>query len=101
MKPNATQQEILLVTGTNFLSRHYLEDGKQLSEREQLQEACWNGLVQVMLPEICEAGVNRMFLWQIKEASAFIGIELCEFPEDKESCLSIDPYSFLPGYFLS
>jgi hypothetical protein len=104
MKPNATQQEILLVTGTRFLGRQCFEAGEKekLTEREQLHEACWNGLILDMLPEIIEQPRGeKLFLWQVKEATSFIGIELCEFPDDKESCFSIDPYSFIPDYFLS
>lgn len=105
MKPIATQQEILLVTGTHFLSGQSFErGGKQdhLTEKEKLEEACWNGLLQEMLPELCEVPSNyKLFLWQIKEAISFIGIELCEYPEEKEKCLSIDPYAFLPERQLS
>lgn len=105
MKPTATQQEILLVTGTNFLSRQCFEKddrNSQLTEKEQLAEACCNGMIQEMLPEICEyPEADKLYLWQIKEATSFIGIDLSEYPEEKENCLSIDPYSFLPDCMLS
>lgn len=108
MKTNSTQQEILLMTGTTFSSRQFCDrddDGKQneLSEREQLEAACWNGLLPQMLPEIYEhpGGDKNMYMWQITEAASFIEIELGELPEEKEKHYSIDPYSFLPLKLLS
>lgn len=108
MKTNSVQQEILLVTGTSFSSRQCLEKddlGSQsnLSEKQLLEEACWNGLLPEMLPEIYEqSGADtKLYLWQIREAKSFIEIELGELPEEKESYLSIDPYLFLPVQFLS
>ncbi|MEP6616061.1 MAG: hypothetical protein ABJA57_05750 [Ginsengibacter sp.] len=108
MKTNSTQQEILLMTGTTFSSRQFSDrddDGKKskLSEREQLEEACWNGLLPQMLPEIYEHPKDdkKLYMWQITEAASFIEIELGELPEEKEKIFSIDPYSFLPLQFLS
>ena len=106
MKTNSTQQEILLITGTSFSSRqcYQIDENNQnnLTEKEQLEEACWNGLLQNMLPEIYEHPVGKkLYLWQIKEAASFIEIELGELPEEKENHLSIDPYSFLPIRLLS
>ncbi len=108
MKTNSTQQEILLMTGTSFSSRQLSiigDEGKQknLSEKEQLEEACWNGMLQYMLPEICEqpAGNKKLYLWQIREAASFIEIDLGELPEEKEKYFSIDPYLFMPLKLLS
>jgi hypothetical protein len=107
MKTNSTQQEILLMTGTTFSSRQFSDrddEGKKsgLSEREQLEEACWNGLLPEMLPEIYEqTGDKKLYMWQITEAASFIEIELGELPEEKEKHFSIDPYAFLPLKFLS
>jgi hypothetical protein len=106
MKTTSTQQEILLITGTSFSSRQYYqktEQGKNdLNEKENLEEACWNGLLQYLLPEIyLQAEDKNLYLWKIKEAASFIEIELGELPEEKESYFSIDPYSFLPMRSLS
>ena len=108
MKTNSTQQEILLMTGTTFSSRQCyekngLDNKRELSEMEQLEEACWNGLLPQMLPEIYElpGGDTKLYMWQIKEAGSFIEIELGDLPEEKEKFFSIDPYSFLPIKLLS
>ena len=104
MELSAIQQEILLVTGTRFLSRQHFEDKRKnnLTEIQQLEEACWNGALKDMLPELIDQPyADRLFLWHIKEATSFIGISLCEYPDDKDNELSIDPYYFLPGCLLS
>ena len=107
MKTNYIQQEILLMTGTTFSIRQCCEKdpGKQNNptEKEQLEEACWNGLLQEMVPEIYEQtkGNKKLFLWQIKEGKSFIEIELGELPEEKDKYFSIDPYSFMHLQLLS
>jgi len=106
METNSTQQEILLVTGSRFSSRHCFEKNDKtnhLTVKAQLEEACWNGLIKEMLPEICEhfSGNKNLYLWQVWETNSFIEIELGEIPAEKDGYLSIDPYSFLPAYFLS
>lgn len=104
MKIINTQQEIILVTGTDFTSRQYsnkdlLDRTTNLSEREQLQEACWNGFVLQKLPEIFISPEDRskMYLWQLREANHFLGLEMGEYPTEIDFYLSIDPYSFMPS----
>lgn len=107
MNTNCTQQEILLMTGTSFSSRQCCEkldpcDQNHLTEKEQLEEACWNGLVQEMLPEIHEhSGDIKLYLWQIIKAVSFIELELGELPAEKDKHTSISPYSFLQVQMLS
>ena len=40
-----------------------------LTEKEQLEEACWNGLLLPMIPEIYDLSEEnkKLFLWQIKK----------------------------------
>jgi hypothetical protein len=107
MKTNSTQQEILLMTGTSFSSRQWCEKNdaaqNQFTNKEQLQNACWNGLLQEMLPEICKptADNKNLYLWQITEGTSFIDLELGEVPGEIEKNYSINPYSFLPLQSLS
>jgi len=107
MKTNYIQQEILLMMGTTFSTRQWCEKdpGKQnnLTEKDNLEEACWNGLLQEMIPEICEKaeGNKKLFLWQIKEGNSFIELDLGEVPEEKDNEFSIDPYSFIHFQMLS
>ena len=108
MKTHSTHQEILLVTGTSFSSRQFFEtsDGlsySHLTEKEKLEVACWNGLLPEMLPEIFKphAVDKKLYLWEIRETSSFIELELGEKYLAIEKDFSIDPYSFLPKRILS
>jgi len=100
MEKNSTQQEVLLVTGTSFSSRAWCEkdesdNNNKPTPREQLEEACWNGWLNEMLPELFEEAANAgVYLWKIKEAGSFLEIELGEFPDVTDKYFSIDPYSF-------
>jgi hypothetical protein len=98
MKTNL-QQEILLMTGTHFTSmqcwqKNNSENENLPSDSDQLQDACWNGLLKEMLPEICEGNKN-LYLWQIRENKSCLNIELGELPLEVEPYFSIDPYTFL------
>mgnify|MGYP001795988203 CR=1 FL=1 len=108
MKTASTQQEILLITGTSFSSRefrdmHGNQNGSQLSEREKLAIACWNGLLPEILPEIFDQPFEgkKMYLWEIREAASFLELALGETPSKPDTEFSIDPYLFLPDKFLS
>ncbi|MEO8414130.1 MAG: hypothetical protein ABI472_10750 [Ginsengibacter sp.] len=108
MTKNFAQQQILLVTGTSFSSQEFCatSDGisyNHLSQKEKLEVACWNGLLPVMLPEIFKENEENkiLYLWEIKEASSFIELELGEQYIEFEEQFSIDPYVFLPSILLS
>jgi hypothetical protein len=73
------------------------EDNSNLSLPEQLEEACWNGLLDEYLPGIVKKPVSgkKLFLWQIRQCEAFIEIELSDsLPLISENEFSIDPYLF-------
>ncbi|MEO8412586.1 MAG: hypothetical protein ABI472_02965 [Ginsengibacter sp.] len=101
MKTDSTQQEILLLTGTSFSNREWCEkisgDTNHLTSKEQLEEACWNGLLREILPEIymLPGSQKKLFIWQIKEGKSFIELELGEIPGETDEQLSINPYLFL------
>jgi hypothetical protein len=100
MEKNFTQQEILLVTGSQFSSRQLIDRmdspsaGPQ-NEKELLEEACWYGLLNDILPEICikRDPMHRLWLWKVMQAQSFIEIDLGEFPEAKDRYMTIDPYT--------
>ena len=102
METNATQQEILLLKNTSFsqkelFERDVLENARNLSPDEQLEAACWNGLLEAMLPEIVDTseGGKSLYLWQIMQSKAFLNIELCECPQTVDVHYSINPYAVL------
>ena len=102
MARNYVQAEVLLVTGTSFLAATRINKddnpaSRLLSESEQLQEACWNGLLETMLPEVWIKPPNDgiLYLWDIKEARYFLEVVLSEVPLPIDRQLSITPHSFL------
>lgn len=107
MKPQSTQQEILLITGTKFSEREWaeklVEDKSKLSATEKLEDACWNGLLDEMLPELVQRSTEgkKLFLWHIRQCRSFLEIELSEGSPVIDREFSIDPYFFVPGKILS
>jgi hypothetical protein len=102
MPQQYTQVEVLLLTGTNFLAGNWVSKdddpaGRALSDMEKLQEACWNGLLETMLPEVWINPPNDgiLYLWDIREAGAFLELILGEVPLPVDRRLSITPHSFM------
>jgi hypothetical protein len=98
----SVHQEVLLITGTSFVSEELCKKDdtrhdNDLFANERLEEACWNGLLQTRLPEIfleaADGGI--LFLWQIKETASFLVLDLGEAPTVMDSHFSIVPYSFV------
>ena len=94
--------EVLLITGTTLLSQDLCgkDDASRdshLSENEQLEKACWDGLLQSLLPEVFGQTIrdNHMYLWGVKSADSFLQLDLSEAPIPVESRFSINPYSCL------
>jgi|SRR4030095_6207685 len=97
MNTDILQQEILLVTGTTFsqrqfVSRDSVNDDRALSENEKLEKACWDGLLDELLPEIITN--KKLHIWQICNSEFSLQIELSEYPS-KEKWSSINPDYFL------
>jgi hypothetical protein len=107
MKTKSTQQEILLMTGTKFSEREWaekrVEDKSKFTGDEQLEDACWNGLLDEMLPEIIQRSADgkKLSLWTIRHCNAFLQIELIESTPFNERQFSIDPYFFVPSLLLN
>jgi hypothetical protein len=106
MKP--TQLEILLFTDTRFSSRHLFEKYDMSSqnnsaENNRLEEVCWNGFFQKMLPELYKKARNgkKLILWKITQAEHFLELEYGEGPGIKEKFFSTNPYFFLGSRLLS
>ena len=101
MKAQPTQQEILLLTGTKFSEREWaeklVEDKNKLSATEKLEDACWNGLLDEMLPEVVQKSAEgkKLFLWNVRQCRSFLEIELSDSSPVIEKENSIDPYLFV------
>ncbi len=102
MKNITTNQEILLLPGTSFFKRDWCEKdnsthSKRLSQKEQLIQLCWNGMLQEMLPEINETtpAQKPLTIWEINETSNLLDLRLGEFNELMNDDWSINPYVFM------
>lgn len=103
MKPKTIHHEILLFTGTGFSKREFCEkDHKACNETtasvlEQLQKACWSGMLFEILPEIIDSPFQKSenFIWDIRPGKNFIRICIGPLPGMPESETCIDPYFFL------
>lgn len=106
MEPVYAQLEVLLMTGTTFTSVDLCkkdEDNRNSNStpNQDLVEACWNGVVQPMLPEIFFQPSNGgvLYLWQVKEGANSLELDLGEVPNDMDSHFSIIPSTFLSTQF--
>jgi hypothetical protein len=101
MKEDILKQEILLVISTfshnDLCEKNEVQHLCHPSHAEQLEEACWNGLLDELLIGIIDRSVSgeRLSLWHIQQANSFLEIELCNYPQLAEKHFSIDPYVFL------
>ncbi|MEO6584158.1 MAG: hypothetical protein ABIO05_07525 [Ferruginibacter sp.] len=101
METKSTQQEIIFFINTQFSQKQVKKigaTGKQSNAThiEKLEDACWNGLVMQVLPEICDQSGNiGLTLWEIKKANSFFDLQFSEYPNDFEPESSIDPYKFM------
>ena len=108
MQTITAQQEILLMTGTSFSLRNWCEketseDQKKTNPEDMLKEACWNGMLPYILPEICKPSLDdkKLFLWDILEANSFIDVVMGDVPGATEKYFSINPYLFLDQQLMS
>ena len=103
MKQKIISQEILLVTRTSFSNRLFSRSNadhnsdKGYSAIEELERACWDGILKELLPELADDSSNedRNFIWNVVTGDHFlcISIGLCPTPGKNE--ISIDPHFFL------
>jgi len=102
MKKISTNREILLQTNSSFFKRDWCElnknnNDKQLSQKEQLIQLCWNGMLKEMIPEICGPGVSEkpLTLWEINESGNMLDLRFGDMDQEMNDEWSINPYVFL------
>jgi hypothetical protein len=103
MKLQANNQEILLFTGTSFSNRPLCQkdtddnEGRNYSAMEELEQACWDGMLNELLPELVGSSSNKNnnYIWNTMSGVHFLCISMgpCPMPVEKET--SINPYAFL------
>ena len=102
MKPTNTHHEILLIANTSLANKHLAgneapgRDNRPASI-EELEKACWNGILHDMFPEILNTIYPKCqsFLWKVLTGKNFLCINLGAYPVPAEHDGSIDPYFFM------
>src|SRR5262245_21952957 len=102
MKTNSIKHEILLFTTTTFSKRQLCEmnaqdDNNNLCPSQQLEIACWNGLLDELLPEVmfipfCR---ERLFMWDVETRKSYLRINRGVSEPVPENEFSVDPHIFL------
>ena len=103
MKPQAINQEILLFTDTSFSNRPFCQkdtddnEGKNYSAMEELERACWDGMLNELLPELAGRSLqpNNNYIWNTVSGVNFLCISMGPHPVQVEKETSLDPYLFL------
>jgi hypothetical protein len=103
MAPNLIIQEILLPTNTGFSKQKYCDISSETPglgnnfSVEQLEKACWNGLLPELLPELVNLspGDNKLYIWQIKNGEHFLCINMSAYPLEADREASVNPYLFM------
>ena len=98
MKNTSTHHEILFFTGTSLAGRQLSDrkenNNKRIAAIEELEKACWNGMLHEMFPEIIGSFHIRCetFLWHILAGKNFLYINIGPNPLTADHSSSIDPY---------
>lgn len=101
MKIGTKQKELLLVLHSRFFSKQWVEGNyagaeNWFSQREQLKDACRNGLSAELLPECFDKAFDKSIpLWEINDANTFIDLVFCKYTQQKEKQFSLNPYVFM------
>ncbi|MEO7445842.1 MAG: hypothetical protein ABIT96_03620 [Ferruginibacter sp.] len=99
MKNFTTNQEVLLLPTCSQFRKDWCvkqetPDSKKLSEKEQLIQLCWNGMLPEILPEVTESSSegNQLRIWEINETRNMLDIRMGELDESMNDEWSINPY---------
>ena len=101
MKPSIANQEIMLHAGSRFFKREFCPTGKNKkpgpgSQPEELEGACWAGMLFELLPELSTSFPgSRPFIWDVHSIGHFVLINQGTEPRQVDSAFSIDPYCFV------
>ena len=98
MKEFFTAQEILLVTNSGLASKEYIKrEGPQpnIPPKERLADACWNGMLGEMLPELCMTENNKALrLWELGEGNHLFYLKLGVADIRPDAEYTINPYRY-------
>ena len=99
MKKMNANREILLQANSKFFQKDWCElntgkNDKKLSQKEQLVQLCWNGMLEEMIPEIFESetGEKSLTLWEINESGNLLDLRYGDLDQLINDEYSINPY---------
>jgi len=101
MKPALNNHEILLFTTTSFSKRQLCDKDPEdkngpRSNTEQLEAACWNGLLEDVLREVISAPPgHKLFLWEVETEKSYLRLSMGETRPTFENSAALDPHIFL------
>ena len=99
MKPAIKHHELLLFTGSGFSQKQFCsrdenDKGRKLSVMEELEKACWDGLLHEMFSEIMGSLSEKSenFIWHIMSGKNYLRISLGPTPVVLNNETALDPY---------
>ena len=101
MNNSGKQKELLLILHSSFFSKYWVQKNHAeadgwFSQKEQLKEACWNGLTPEILPECFDKTYDKsLILWDINDANTFLDLVFCDNTQTEEKEFSLNPYVFM------
>ncbi|HMK27440.1 MAG TPA: hypothetical protein VK483_15515 [Chitinophagaceae bacterium] len=101
MNPQNINQEILLFIGTSFANRKLCDtenkEARSITTHEKLENACWDGLLGELLPDLAGATRSKAegIIWKIITADNFLCINMGAYNKPVMGESSIDPYCFI------
>ncbi|MES1216961.1 MAG: hypothetical protein ABUT20_15705 [Bacteroidota bacterium] len=106
MKTQTIHQEILLNASASFFNREFCLKDSNSSDTagnpsiENLEKACWAGMLFELLPELAENPCSdcKTYLWRTLNGEHFLMINRGSYPALINKGSSIDPHSSLPTY---
>ncbi len=99
MENNFTM-EVLLITNTQFSKKEYVERNehplKPNLPQNKLADACWSGLVPVILPDLFKhTGNKNLIMWQLEEGRECLYMQIGEQPLLPEADFGLHPWMLL------
>ena len=102
MKQKTINLEVMLLTGTSSSNKQFSEKNNNHADdsySSRLQNACWNGLVFDIFPDIIKypSRKNLSYTWEVVAAKSFIEAKIGSAPYDVEKGMSLNPHLFHSG----
>ena len=99
MENNFTM-EVLLMTNTRFSKREHVDQNvthfKLYPRQNKLANACWNGMVPVMLPELFkDTDCKEFMMWQLEEGRQCLYMQIGQQPLMPEPHFGLHPWLLL------